>query len=114
MGKDFTAEQLSRERLRLLKEHHPDKGGKPESFAVIEKGYKTLADETERKRYNVKIGIDRLYDGRLNDESKAKKMTLVCAFLLLIIVVPIFIIMPMYEKITKPVECINFNEGKQP
>ena len=74
--KDFKPEELKQARLRLLREHHPDKEGSEKDFLIIERGYEMLSIPENRKKYdeNVKSRAESyLIDGGKRKYSKYSK-----------------------------------------
>lgn len=49
---DAAPSEIKKAHRRLVKEHHPDKGGDPETFAKIQEAYEVLSDEGRRARYD--------------------------------------------------------------
>ncbi len=45
-------EEIKHQYRTLAKEHHPDKGGNPETFAEIANAYQMLSDPEERRRFD--------------------------------------------------------------
>jgi hypothetical protein len=52
VDRDATAGQIRRAYRRLAKEHHPDRGGDPQVFRVLQRAYHVLGDETRRAAYD--------------------------------------------------------------
>jgi molecular chaperone DnaJ len=52
VSKDADAKTLKNAYRKLVKEHHPDKGGDEEKFKTIAQAYETLSDETKRAEYD--------------------------------------------------------------
>jgi curved DNA-binding protein CbpA len=49
---DATPDEIKKAYHRKCKEHHPDKGGKHENMAEINRAYMVLGDPTSRERYD--------------------------------------------------------------
>ncbi len=70
--KDSTPEEIKKAYYKLSKEHHPDTGGKAETFNEIKKAYEVLSDPDERAYFD-EHGIAK--DAGLTDEEKINSMT---------------------------------------
>ena len=57
-----TTEDIKKAHRKLVKEHHPDKGGDPEEFAKIQEAYEVLSDDARRKRYDETGQYDEVKD----------------------------------------------------
>lgn len=57
-----TTEEIKKAHRKLVKEHHPDKGGDPEKFAKIQEAYEVLSDDARRKRYDETGQYDEVKD----------------------------------------------------
>ncbi len=53
IDRNASANEIRKAYLKLSKEHHPDKGGDPETFKKIQKAYDVLSDEQSRDFYNM-------------------------------------------------------------
>ena len=49
---DVSQQELRKAYLHIVAEAHPDKGGDPERFALVQKAYQILSDPTERTIYD--------------------------------------------------------------
>lgn len=52
VDKNATPDEIKKAHRKGVKENHPDKGGDPEKFAMIQHAYEILSDEDRRKRYD--------------------------------------------------------------
>merc|ERR1712130_29487 len=95
---NVTREELSKARLRLLREHHPDKGGVAKTFEVIEKGFKVLSDPEKKQKYDRAV----LYFGEIPTEDGRFKKGMLVAVCAVFVCVPFFVIKPLYEHISRP------------
>jgi DnaJ-class molecular chaperone len=52
LSKDATFEEIKAKYKSLAQQHHPDKGGNPETFKEIKNAYEILSDPISRKKYD--------------------------------------------------------------
>lgn len=52
VNKSASNEEIKQAFKKLAREHHPDKGGKKETFQNIQKAYETLSDPQKRRAYD--------------------------------------------------------------
>lgn len=52
VDKNATQDEIKKAHRKGVKENHPDKGGDPEKFAMIQHAYEVLSDEDRRKHYD--------------------------------------------------------------
>lgn len=50
--KDATGDEIKKAYRKLAMKHHPDKGGDPEQFKVIQNAYDTLSDPEKRENFD--------------------------------------------------------------
>lgn len=50
--RDATPDQIKKAHRKAVKEHHPDKGGNPETFNAVQRSYALLSDEERRQHYD--------------------------------------------------------------
>lgn len=62
VGRDCTIRDIKKAYRELSKTHHPEKGGNPESFAIILEAYNVLNDEVVKKEYDLVSPYGKNYD----------------------------------------------------
>lgn len=70
---DATFDQIREAYRRLVKTHHPDRGGDPEEFVLISEAYTVLKDPETRKEYDV-FGAEVKFDVKFFHETVIKSL----------------------------------------
>jgi len=52
VSKDANQQDIKKAFRKLASKHHPDKGGDPEQFKVVQEAYETLSDPSKREQYD--------------------------------------------------------------
>jgi DnaJ-class molecular chaperone len=52
LTRDATADDIKKAHRKLVREHHPDKGGDPEKFKKVQEAYEVLSDPEKRENFD--------------------------------------------------------------
>lgn len=52
VDKSATPDEIKKAHRRKVRKNHPDKGGDPEKFMMVQRAYEILSDEEKRRRYD--------------------------------------------------------------
>lgn len=52
VDKNATPEEIKKAHRRKARKNHPDKGGDPEKFMLVQRAYEILSNEEKRRRYD--------------------------------------------------------------
>src|SRR6185369_18011010 len=52
VDKNATHEEIKKAHRRKVRKNHPDKGGDPEKFMLVQRAYEILSNEEKRRRYD--------------------------------------------------------------
>jgi hypothetical protein len=63
---DATRREINAAYRRLVKEHHPDKGGDPAKFQQVAQAYKALKNQNEREAYDFEHKFETFLDETAN------------------------------------------------
>ena len=63
-----SVEEVKKSYKKLVKTHHPDKGGNPETFKKIQLAYEILSNEEKKERYD-RFGMKAFLNGNDNHDN---------------------------------------------
>ena len=80
LKKNATRSEIKSSYRSLVKQHHPDAGGKKERFLAIQNAWETLNDPVKKKQYDISFFSSSASFNSSNDELEEKRLLSYCSF----------------------------------